>query len=67
MERIDSKIAGYMELSGAQKDGDCVRVKVANGISQRLGCCNLFEPDKGAKLFSCGTCEYSRERGARKF
>jgi hypothetical protein len=57
-----------MELPGATKDGDCVRVKVAGGISKRLGCCNLFEFDKGrAKLFSCGTCEYVRDRGARKF
>lgn len=67
MDRVDSKIAGYMELPGAQKDGDCVRVKVAGGISKRLGCCNLFEPEKGVKLFSCGTCEYVTERGARKF
>jgi len=67
MDRTDSKIAGYMELSGAVKDGDCVRVKVAGGISKKLGCCNLFEPDKGARLFSCGTCEYAREKGARQF
>ena len=64
MERVDAKIAGYMELPGAQKDGDCVRVKVTGGISHKLGCCNLFEWEKRgpAKLFSCGTCEYVRDR-----
>jgi hypothetical protein len=68
MKRIDAKTAGYLELPGAQKDGDCVRVEVSRGISKQLGCCNLFEFDKGRrKLFSCGTCEYVRERGARQF
>ena len=68
MDRVDSKIAGYMELPGAQKDGDCVRVKVSGGISKVLGCCNLFEYQEGEpKRFSCGTCEYVRDRGARKF
>lgn len=57
--RISAKQAGYMELPGAKKDGDCRKVEVEGGISQKLGCCNLFEQGKGAEnQFRCGTCEY---------
>ena len=57
--RISAKQAGYMELPGAEKDGDCRKVEVKGGISQKLGCCNLFELGKDAeKQFRCGTCEY---------
>ena len=66
MDRVDGKIAGYMELPGAEKDGDCVRVQVPGGVSGKLGCCNLFEWDHNTgKLFSCGTCEYIRAKGLR--
>jgi len=68
MERVDAKTAGYMELPGAEKDGNCVRVKVNGGISQKLGCCNLFQHQTGeAKQFRCGTCEYARAYGERWF
>lgn len=52
--------AGYMELAGASKDGDCQKVEVQGGISTALGCCNLFEPkDEQVSEFKCGTCKYS--------
>jgi hypothetical protein len=57
-ERIGAVPASYMELEGAEKDGDCRIVEVLGGISQKLGCCNLFDPEKDAQVFSCGTCEY---------
>jgi hypothetical protein len=61
IERVPEQTAGYMELAGAVKDGDCARVEVDGGVSSQLGCCNLFEPDNPkAKKFSCGTCEYMR-------
>ena len=63
-KRIDERAAGYLELPGAVKDGDCQVVEVAGGISQDLGCCNLFGLKGGAeKLFSCGTCEYVTGQG----
>ena len=68
--RISEKQAGYMELAGAKKDGDCRKVEVKGGISQELGCCNLFEPEtKSTQRFRCGDCEYHmRKRGlARHF
>jgi hypothetical protein len=61
--RVPSQTAGYMELDGATKDADCERVEVTGGVSSKLGCCNLFGPEKSAKKFSCGTCEYVRGRG----
>ena len=58
-ERVSAKVAGYMELPGAKKDGDCERVEVAGGVAKALGCCNLFGwNSRKKKLFSCGTCKY---------
>jgi hypothetical protein len=57
--RIAQHAAGYMELAGAKKDGECKIVHVEGGLSRELGCCNLFEPEaKDTCRFSCGTCEY---------
>ena len=61
-DRISSGHAGYMELDGARKDGDCEIVKVDGGVSQQRGCCNLFDPFKGATKFDCGHCEYVRPK-----
>lgn len=61
--RMTAKQAGYMELSGAQKDADCRKVEVAGGISTELGCCNEFEPEnKQVQQFRCGNCEYLRPK-----
>jgi hypothetical protein len=56
--RISAKAAGYMELNGAKKDGDCRIVNVKGGVSKQLGCCNKYQPQKGAQEFKCGKCEY---------
>jgi hypothetical protein len=56
--RVSPQAAGYMELDGAQKDGDCDLVAAPGGVSGEMGCCNLFEPQSGAQQFSCGTCEH---------
>jgi hypothetical protein len=59
--RLSAKEAGYMELAGAVKDGDCERVNVPGGISQELGCCNVFQPEASdTKKFSCGTCKFEK-------
>jgi hypothetical protein len=34
--KIPSAKAGYMELAGAVKDADCVKVEVAGGVSKQL-------------------------------
>ncbi len=60
-KKLDSDYAGYMELDGAVKDGDCKIVDVDNGVSKDKGCCNLFHPTSGADKFSCGTCTYERD------
>jgi len=57
-KRMSEEKAGYMELDGAEKDADCAKVDVAGGVSSDLGCCNEFDPEKGAQKFSCGSCEY---------
>lgn len=58
-KRVSASEAGYMELSGASKDKDCKKVQVKGGVSAKLGCCNLYQPeDKGVKEFRCGVCEY---------
>lgn len=58
-DRVDAEKAGYLELAGATKDGDCKIVFVKGGVSRVLGCCNLFDPaSKRTKLFNCGNCEY---------
>jgi hypothetical protein len=59
-DRVSADHAGYMELTGAKKDGDCEIVQVQGGISQHRGCCNLFDPFHGALKFDCGHCEYVR-------
>ncbi len=59
--RVDAKTAGYMEFDGAMKDADCERVRVANGVSSELGCCNLFGKTS-VKKFSCGTCKHVEKR-----
>jgi hypothetical protein len=57
--RFTERAAGYMELSGAQKDADCKKVQVTGGVSTQLGCCNYFEPEKrSVQQFRCGNCEY---------
>ncbi|HLZ90213.1 MAG TPA: hypothetical protein VKQ28_00760 [Candidatus Acidoferrum sp.] len=64
--RKDAESAGYMELEGARKDADCQKIRVAGGVSSDLGCCNLFEPKfNGVKKFSCGTCEYVKQKGEK--
>ncbi len=60
-KKLDSDYAGYMELDGAQKNGDCKIVDVDGGVSKDKGCCNLFHPAAGAGKFSCGTCTYERD------
>lgn len=55
--RIMATAAGYMELDGARKDGDCQVVEAPGGISRDKGCCNNFWPPT-AKAFKCGACDY---------
>jgi hypothetical protein len=62
-KRITPEEAGYMELAGAKKDGDCKKVAVPGGVSFQLGCCNEFEAfDESVQKFSCGTCEYRKSK-----
>lgn len=61
-KRLSSGEAGYMELRGAKKDGDCEIVDVTGGISLRKGCCNEFKPQSGADEFRCGECVHSRRK-----
>lgn len=57
--RVTPEQAGYLELPGAVKDGDCTKVEVDGGVSLALGCCNLFDYDASTEAkFSCGTCSY---------
>ena len=63
--KIPSAQAEYMELRGAEKDGDCKKVEVAGGVSKELGCCDRFEPKSAAtKHFRCGDCEYVIDKTA---
>lgn len=57
-ERVSDKSVDYMELQGAKKDADCRHVEVKGGVSSKLGCCNDFDPNDGAREFRCGACEY---------
>lgn len=61
-ENADAKVpelaAGYMELEGARKDGECGLVAVPSGVSGARGCCNLFEPKADAQAFECASCEH---------
>lgn len=64
-QKVSERAAGYMELRGALKDGDCALVEVERGISRGKGCCNLFEPrSEDADEFRCGECEYVRKKSA---
>lgn len=55
--RLTAAQAGYMELTGAKKDGDCHKVYVEDGISKKLGCCNEFNPQSSmTNRFRCGDC-----------
>jgi hypothetical protein len=56
--KISEQQAGYLELDGAQKDGDCSKVDVQGGVSKDKGCCNVVDPQDGATAFACGQCEY---------
>ena len=59
LSRLTAAQAGYMELAGAVKDGDCKKVKVEGGISKERGCCNEFQPEDGkVAQFRCGKCVY---------
>lgn len=59
--RMPASAAGYMELRGAKKDGDCHIVKVEGGISKARGCCNEFKPESHfTTKFSCGTCRFEK-------
>jgi len=61
--RLNASEAGYMELVGAHKDGECSKVRVNGGISLERGCCNRFEPESHyTTKFSCGTCEYQKPK-----
>ncbi len=61
--RMPAGQAGYMEITGAVKDGDCRIVNVPGGVSKELGCCNEFEPESlKTKRFRCGDCEYLKGR-----
>ena len=65
--RLTADKAGYMELTGAVKTGDCSKVQVSGGISDDRGCCNEFEPKSDSVTsFKCGNCEYSRAMAAPK-
>lgn len=59
MEKVSAHAAGYMELRGAKKDGDCDAVNVPGGISLNLGCCNLFDPKaRSVDRFRCEDCSH---------
>lgn len=54
--RMTPEAAGYMELEGANKAGDCGKVRVPGGVSKKLGCCNEYSPQAKADEFRCGEC-----------
>lgn len=60
--RMSPEAAGYMELEGADKAGDCGKVRVKGGVSKKLGCCNEFNPQTKVKEFRCGTCTHVIEK-----
>lgn len=67
MKKIPSAEAGYMELTGARKDGGCSKVEVAGGVSLERGCCNEYKPEKPTTArFDCGNCEYHERIKAPK-
>jgi hypothetical protein len=60
--KLPQEQAGYMELAGAQKDGQCSKVNVEGGVSLDLGCCNEFQPqDESVDKFCCGECKFGSE------
>jgi len=64
--KVPEAQAGYMELAGATKDGDCSKVDIQGGVSLDLGCCNFFEPqDESVDSFRCGTCKYGSDSQAK--
>ena len=66
MDKVPAKLAVYMELPGAVKDADCSRVEVKGGVSNELGCCDLWEWEKDSgKFFRCGTCKYTEAKESR--
>lgn len=58
--KTTARAAGYMELDGAVKDGDCNVVEVKDGVSGDKGCSNLFRPISKAKQFNCENCIHYR-------
>ena len=62
--RMTPETAGYMELEGAQKAGDCGKVRVPGGVSKKLGCCNEYNPQSKADEFRCGECTHVIEKPA---
>jgi hypothetical protein len=60
--RTTARAAGYMELDGAVKTGDCNAVEVKGGVSGEKGCSNLFDPIKGATEFECEQCKHFRSK-----
>ena len=57
--RISAKQAEYMELYGAEKEGDCRKVKVSGGISKARGCCDYYDPEtEKTNIFNCGHCSH---------
>lgn len=64
--RISAKQAGYMELHGAEKDGDCHKVDVRGGVSKARGCCDYYQPETEiTEVFNCGHCEYHTDKVER--
>jgi hypothetical protein len=62
--RVSASTAGYMELDGAQKSGDCDLVEVAEGVAGEKGCCNLFTPQPAAGEFECAQCVHFQSGSA---
>lgn len=63
LDRVPGKQAGYVELPGAKKDGDCSVVAVLGGISLQKGCCNNFQlgPNAETEEFKCGSCRFHED------
>jgi hypothetical protein len=58
--KTSAAAAGYMELAGAEKDGQCDVVEVAGGVSLDSGMCRkLFDAESDADEFCCDDCTHS--------
>jgi signal peptide peptidase SppA len=58
--KTSAAAAGYMELAGAEKDGQCDVVEVAGGVSLDSGMCRkLFDAESDADEFCCEECTHS--------